>query len=92
MQTAWLEDFVALAATRSFSRAAEQRHLTQPAFGRRIRSLEQWAGTALVQTSRAPVVLTAAGDRLVQYAVDAIQALAQTRDDLKGLRSGARES
>ena len=48
MQTAWLEDFVALAATRSFSRAAEQRHLTQPAFGRRIRSLEQWAGTALV--------------------------------------------
>lgn len=92
MQTAWLEDLVALSQTRSFSRAAELRHLTQPAFGRRIRSLEQWAGTALVQSSRAPIVLTSAGERLVEYAVDAIQALAQTRDDIKGLRMGSRET
>jgi DNA-binding transcriptional LysR family regulator len=92
MQTAWLEDLIALSDTRSFSRAAERRHLTQPAFGRRIRSLEQWAGTPLVQSSRAPVALTAAGDRLVQYAVEAVQTMAQARDDLKGLHAGAREA
>ncbi|WP_288479578.1 LysR family transcriptional regulator, partial [uncultured Pseudomonas sp.] len=31
----WLEDFVALAATYSFSQAAEKRFVTQPAFSRR---------------------------------------------------------
>ena len=92
MQTAWLEDLIALSETRSFSRAAERRHLTQPAFGRRIRSLEQWAGTPLVQSSRAPVTLTPAGDRLIQYAVEAVQAMAQARDDLKGLHAGIRET
>lgn len=92
MQTAWLDDLIALSETRSFSRAAERRHLTQPAFGRRIRSLEQWAGTPLVLRSRAPVALTPAGDRLVQYAVEAVQAMAQARDDLKGLHSGSREA
>lgn len=92
MQTAWLEDLIALSETRSFSRAAERRHVTQPAFGRRIRSLEQWAGTSLVHSSRAPVTLTPAGERLIQYAVEAVQAMAQARDDLKGLHAGLRET
>jgi DNA-binding transcriptional LysR family regulator len=34
------EDLVALARERSFVRAAEARHVTHPAFGRRIRALE----------------------------------------------------
>ena len=40
MQLKWFEDFLALAQTRSFSRAAELRHVTHPAFGRRIKALE----------------------------------------------------
>ena len=36
MNLSWLEDFQALAESGNFSRAAEQRHMTQPAFGRRI--------------------------------------------------------
>ena len=40
MESKWLEDFISLAETRSFSRAAEARHVTQPAFSRLIRSLE----------------------------------------------------
>jgi LysR family transcriptional regulator, hypochlorite-specific transcription factor HypT len=36
MQTKWLEDFIALAQTRSLARAAEARFVTQPAYGRRI--------------------------------------------------------
>jgi LysR family transcriptional regulator, hypochlorite-specific transcription factor HypT len=32
MDTKWLEDFVSVAGTRSFSRSAQLRHVTQPAF------------------------------------------------------------
>ena len=61
LETKWLEDFIALAATRSFSRAAEKRFVTQPAFSRRIRSLEGVLGLTLVNRSRTPVELTEAG-------------------------------
>jgi DNA-binding transcriptional LysR family regulator len=91
MQTAWLEDLIALAHARSFSAAAEARHLTQPAFGRRINSLEQWAGTTLVERRRAPVALTQAGERLLQFALEAVPGLAQAREDLRGLRGGGEE-
>ena len=40
MEIKWLEDFVTLADTSSFSRAAELRNVTQPAFSRRIKQLE----------------------------------------------------
>lgn len=61
IETKWLEDLVALAATRSFSQAAERRFVTQPAFSRRIRSLESTLGLTLVNRSRTPVELTEAG-------------------------------
>ena len=47
LETKWLEDFVALAATRSFSQAAEKRFVTQPAFSRRMRSIEAALGLTL---------------------------------------------
>ena len=40
MELKWLEDFVSLANTSSFSKSAKQRNVTQPAFSRRIRALE----------------------------------------------------
>ena len=61
MNFSWLEDFSALAATGNFSRAAEERHMTQPAFGRRVRALEEWIGTELFDRSSQPVRLTEAG-------------------------------
>src|SRR3546814_14827157 len=61
LESKWLEDFSALAATRSFSQAAERRFVTQPAFSRRIRSLEAALGLTLVNRSRTPIELTAAG-------------------------------
>jgi DNA-binding transcriptional LysR family regulator len=64
METKWLEDFVSLAETRSFSRSAQLRHITQPAFSRRIQSLEAWAGTDLVDRSSYPTRLTPAGQTL----------------------------
>lgn len=61
MNFSWLEDFSALATTGNFSRAAEERHMTQPAFGRRVRALEEWIGTELFDRSSQPVRLTEAG-------------------------------
>ena len=61
LETKWLDDFVALAATRSFSQAAIKRFVTQPAFSRRIRSLEAALGLTLVNRSHTPIELTEAG-------------------------------
>ncbi|MCT7654029.1 LysR family transcriptional regulator [Oceanimonas sp. NS1] len=58
METKWLHDFIALSEQGSFSRAAESRFVTQPAFSRRIRSLENWLGVALVCRNRYPLELT----------------------------------
>lgn len=62
MNLSWLDDFLALVATGNFSRAAEERHMTQPAFSRRIRALEEWLGTDLFDRSTQPARLTVAGE------------------------------
>ena len=62
MNLSWLDDFLALAASGNFSRAAEERHMTQPAFSRRIRALEEWLGTELFDRSSQPARLTAVGE------------------------------
>ncbi|WP_312756998.1 LysR substrate-binding domain-containing protein [Pulveribacter sp.] len=79
METKWLEDFVSLAETRSFSRSAQLRHVTQPAFSRRIQALEAWAGTDLVDRSSYPTSLTPAGLTLYDQALEVLQALQNTR-------------
>lgn len=58
----WLEDFLALAGTGNFTRAAEDRHSSQPAFSRRIRALEEWIGAPLVDRSTQPARLTDVGE------------------------------
>ena len=83
METKWLEDFVSLAQTRSFSRSAQLRHVTQPAFSRRIQSLEAWAGTDLVDRSSYPTKLTAAGQVLYEQAMATLQELQATRSTLR---------
>lgn len=66
LNLSWLDDFQALAASGNFSRAAEERHMTQPAFSRRVRALEEWLGTELFDRSSQPARLTAAGQWLRQ--------------------------
>jgi len=62
IETKWLEDFLALADSRSFSRAAEERHLTQPGLSRRIRALENALDRQLIDRRHNPVQLTAEGE------------------------------
>ena len=84
METKWLEDFVSLAETHSFSRSAVLRHVTQPAFSRRIQALEAWAGADLVDRSSYPTRLTPAGQTLYAQALEMLQALQSTRAMLRG--------
>ena len=91
MDTKSLEDFVSLAATRSFSRSAQLRHVTQPAFSRRIQSLEAWAGTDLVDRSSYPTRLTPAGQTLYEQALEMLQTLQSARTMLRAHSSTAQD-
>jgi DNA-binding transcriptional LysR family regulator len=86
MEAKWLEDFIALADTGSFSRAAELRHVTQPAFSRRIQALEAWLGTDLVDRTVYPTCLTAAGETFHAEAIAMLARLDETRAMLRGMR------
>ena len=67
METKWLEDFVSLAETHSFSRSAQLRHVTQPAFSRRIQALEMLQA---LQSTRAMLRgHSAAGQDVIEFAV-----------------------
>lgn len=65
MDIKWIEDFLVLAEQGSFTKAAETRFVTQPAFSRRIRSLETWLGGSLVDRSAFPTKLTEMGVELI---------------------------
>jgi len=91
METKWLEDFVSLAETRSFSRSAQLRHVTQPAFSRRIQAQEAWAGTDLVDRSSYPTRLTPAGETLYAQSLEMLQALQSTRAMLRGHSTAAQD-
>lgn len=83
METKWLEDFVSLAETRSFSRSAQLRHVTQPAFSRRIQALEAWAGLDLVDRSSYPTRLTPAGETFHSQALEILGSLQATRNMMR---------
>ncbi len=83
METKWLEDFVSLAETRSFSRSAQLRHVTQPAFSRRIQALEAWAGVDLVDRSSYPTRLTPAGETFHAQALEVLDGLQTARNLLR---------
>jgi len=91
VETKWFEDFVSLAETRSFSRSAQLRHVTQPAFSRRIQALEAWAGTDLVDRSSYPTRLTGAGETLLAQAVEILGNLQATRNMLRSHQAAGQD-
>ena len=68
MDTQSLQAFLAVAETQSFSRAAEQLHLTQPAVSKRIATLEDLLGTRLFDRIGRRIALTEAGNVLLPKA------------------------
>ncbi|BCJ38706.1 LysR family transcriptional regulator [Actinocatenispora thailandica] len=84
MDVVWLESLVALGEHGSFTRAAESLHISQPAFSRRIRALEQWAGTDLVDRTSLPITLTPSGRVLRARAADVVAGLSALHDEMRG--------
>ncbi|MFK7940920.1 MAG: LysR family transcriptional regulator [Roseovarius sp.] len=68
MDIIWLRDFEALVAQKNFSRAAEERNVSQPAFSRRIRALEDDIGVCLINRQTLPLSLTPAGEVFLSQA------------------------
>jgi len=77
MDMQWLDDVLALLEEGNMTRAANRRHITQPAFSRRIRSFEDWLGTRVL-------------DRKVNR-VDLSQALSANELEIRALVARIRE-
>lgn len=83
MELVWLEDFIALAEHGSFVRAAEARHITQPAFSRRIRALEAWMGVTLFARTPQGTSLTEAGRTMHRGALESANRLHRLREEVR---------
>ena len=86
-----LKVFEAVARHLSFSRAAEELHLTQPAVSMQVRALEEDAGLPLTEQVGKKIFLTDAGAELARHARLIAQQLAAADDALaaiRGLASG----
>jgi LysR family transcriptional regulator, flagellar master operon regulator len=68
MQTDWLETFLDLCETRSFTRTADRLRVTQSTVSARIRALESTLGCRLLQRARAGTALTTEGLRFEPHA------------------------
>jgi LysR family transcriptional regulator, hypochlorite-specific transcription factor HypT len=85
LELKWLEDFLAVASSGNFSRAAEVRNVTQPAFSRRLKALEMWIGVPLLDRSSYPITLTPAGAKFLPVAENAVRNLQAGRSDVRAI-------
>lgn len=84
-----LKIFEAVSRHLSFSRAAEELHLTQPAVSMQVRALEDVAGVPLTEQVGKRIHLTAAGEEMARHARMMAQQLRELEETLVALR-GAR--
>jgi len=91
MDIRWLQDFLTIAETGNFTRAAEIRNSSQAAFSRRIQSLEQWLGVPLIDRSTFPTTLTAEGERFRERAAEIVLQVADAKGSLTGALVGRRQ-
>lgn len=86
-----LQCFSAVARNLSYTKAAQELHLTQPAVSMQIRQLELQAGLALTEQLGKQVHLTEAGDEVSRYARSILQQVDEmddVLDKLKGFAGG----
>jgi len=86
-----LKVFEAVARHLSFSRAAEELHLTQPAVSMQVKQIEEQAGLPLTEMVGKKVYLTAAGEEVARHARRIAQQLREAEESLdaiKGVRGG----
>lgn len=88
MELRQLEAFVTVARRKSFTRAAEELHLTQPAVTRQIAALESELGALLFDRLGKSIQLTGAGETLLGYAEHILRLTDEAQDALEELAAG----
>ncbi|MDE3271441.1 LysR substrate-binding domain-containing protein [Pseudoalteromonas sp. G4] len=83
IETKWLQDFLILSETRNFSTAAQLRFVTQPAFSRRIQSLEKSLGCQLIDRRTSPLTLTDEGEAFKPTAQSVLHLLNSSAEKLR---------
>ena len=86
-----LKTFEAVARRLSFSRAAEELYLTQPAVSTQIRQLEEHAGVALFEQLGKKIFLTPAGLEMLRHSrviIDQFQEAEAAMARMKGIARG----
>jgi len=86
-----LRVFHAVCQARSFTRAAEAVHLTQPGVSKHIRQVEEYFGVPMFDRLGKKIALTEAGEALfeaTQQIMDSVATAEQKIADLKGLHGG----
>jgi DNA-binding transcriptional LysR family regulator len=78
--------FATVARHLSFTRAARELHLTQPAVSQQVKLLEQEAGLPLFEKLGRRVQLAPAGEELLRYANQAIELLREATESLAAMR------
>ncbi len=81
-----LKVFEAVANHLSFSRAAEELHLTQPAVSMQVQALAEQAGVPLFEQMGKKIFLTAAGEEMLRHARRVSQQLREAGDALAAIR------
>jgi DNA-binding transcriptional LysR family regulator len=80
-----LQQFCVLARTGSFTQTARELHLTQSGISHSMKALEHEAGCRLLDRLGKKVVLTQAGEQLMQHADKILAEMSAARDSLSAL-------
>jgi LysR family transcriptional regulator, low CO2-responsive transcriptional regulator len=89
MELFQLRSFLRVAEEGSFTRAAEELYVTQPAVTQHVRALERELGVPLFDRTGRGAQLTPAGEALCRYARRSVALLAECRQVIADLESGA---
>ena len=87
-----LRYIVAVARTRNFTRAAKQLYLSQPSLSKQIRDVEDAIGFPIFERNPESLKITRAGQLLVAYAQDALEARAEAIQEVRAVALFRQES
>ncbi len=91
MELRHLRYFLAVAAERNFSRAAERLHIAQPPLSRQIQQLEEELGVLLIERDSRPIRLTEAGRLIQEQAVQVLERVEEIKAMARRLRQSGHE-
>ncbi len=88
LDTRHLKLIVAVSEEKSVTRAGERLHLTQSALSHQLRDIEERLGTPLFSRLNKRMILTQAGERLLQSARQVLDELKRAEDDIAQIAAG----